>query len=158
MTAEGETAVVEQRVAARPETVFSFFTSAERWLAWQGTQADIEPRPGGIFRVNVRGDGFVSGTFLELVPARRIVFTWGWEGEDPPFPVPPGGSRVEIDLEPDGPDGEATLLRLRHAVDLPALQELVMQGWAHYLERLAAVSEGRDPGPDPNVGQAPDER
>ena len=152
MTAGSEQAVVERRIAARPETVFSFFTSAERWLAWQGTQAEIEARPGGIFRVNVRGDGFVSGTFLEVVPARRIVFTWGWEGENPPFPVPPGGSRVEIDLEPDG---QGTVLRLRHEVEITELQELVVGGWVHYLERLEAVSEGRDPGPDPNVEQAP---
>jgi uncharacterized protein YndB with AHSA1/START domain len=69
--------VVERHIAASPATVFSFFADPGRWLRWQGVEAVIEPRPGGAFRMNVRGDGFASGRFVEVVPGRRIVFTWG---------------------------------------------------------------------------------
>jgi uncharacterized protein YndB with AHSA1/START domain len=139
-----ERVVVERRIAASPATVFSFFADVDRWLRWQGVEADIEPRPGGVFRMNVRGDGFASGTFVYVVPARRLVFTWGWEDES--LGVPPGSSVVEIELEPDG---DGTLLRLTHS-DLPAgAVDVHRHGWDHYSGRLVVAAEGGDPGPDP---------
>jgi uncharacterized protein YndB with AHSA1/START domain len=146
---EDGAAVVERYIAARPETVFGFFRTSDAWLAWQGVDATIEPHPGGTFRVNVRGDGYVSGAFVEVVENRRLVFTWGWEGGDAaPYPVPPGGSTVEIELTPEG---TGTRLRLTHRIALPELEEQTRAGWLHYLERLAVVAEGGDPGPDPAV-------
>jgi uncharacterized protein YndB with AHSA1/START domain len=136
--------VVERRIAATPATVFSFFSDATRWLRWQGLEAQIELEPGGLFRMNVRGDGFASGIFLEVVPERRLVFTWGWEDEA--LGVPPGSSVVEIELEPEG---DGTLLRLTHR-DLPSdAVEIHREGWEHYTSRLAVISEGGDPEPDP---------
>jgi uncharacterized protein YndB with AHSA1/START domain len=141
-----EEVVVERRIAASPATVFSFFSDATRWLRWQGVDAEIELEPGGAFRMNVRGDGFASGSFLEVVAGRRLVFTWGWERED--LGVPPGSSIVEIELEPDH---DGTLLRLTHR-GLPAGSvEVHRDGWQHYTERLATAAEGGDPGPDPAV-------
>ena len=136
--------VIERQIAARPETVFKFFSDDGRWLMWQGVGAEIDPRPGGVFRVNVRGDGFASGSFLEVVPKRKVVFTWGWEGPD--SPVPPGSSTVEIELIaiPDG-----TLLRLTHRGLPESERDIHRMGWENYTARLAAVGEGRDPGPDP---------
>src|SRR5262249_9046435 len=59
MTGVGSDLVtVRRRVRASPATVFSFFTDPQRWLSWQGVDATIEPRPGGLFRMNVRGDGY----------------------------------------------------------------------------------------------------
>jgi uncharacterized protein YndB with AHSA1/START domain len=136
--------VVERKVNARPEEIFSYFADPTRWMLWQGIDAEIELRPGGIFRVNVTGDGFASGRFLQIVENRRVVFTWGWEA--PGAAVPPGSSKVEIDLDADD---EGTTIRLRHS-GLPSVQrEPHQQGWDHYLDRLAIVSEEGDPGPDP---------
>ena len=136
--------VVEREVAARPETIFKFFSDGRRWLKWQGVDAEIDLRPGGAFRVNVTGDGFVSGRFLEVVPNEKVVFTWGWEG--PGSPVPSGSSIVEIELL-EATNG--TLLRLTHK-DLPDSElEIHRVGWENYMSRLSAVGEGRDPGPDP---------
>lgn len=136
--------LVERRIAASPQTVFSFFTDRDRWLSWQGVDAEIDPRPGGVFRMNVRGDGFASGIFVAVEPHTHIAFTWGWELAG--SPVPPGSSTVEIWLEPDG---EGTLLRLEHSgLPLAAFQPH-SEGWNHYLDRLMARSEGTDPGPDP---------
>lgn len=129
--------VVEQRIAASPAAVFGFFASTEAWLRWQGTEGEIDARPGGVFRMNVRGDGFVSGRFVEVDPPRRLVFTWGWEGPDAPYPVSPGASTVEVDLLPDGGH---TLLRLTHRIRGVEMEPLVRGGWTLYLERLAAVA------------------
>lgn len=136
--------MVERRVRARPEEVFVYFTDPVRWMMWQGIEAEIELKPGGTFRVNVIGDGFASGRFVEVVENRRVVFTWGWERDD--SPVPPGSSTVEIDLDADE---EGTTIRLKHSRLPPEAFEPHLHGWSNYMQRLATVSEGREPGPDP---------
>ncbi|MGH7553091.1 MAG: SRPBCC family protein [Longimicrobiales bacterium] len=143
--------VVERRISARPQTVFSYFTDRDKWLTWQGVDADIDPRPGGMFRMNVRGDGWAAGRFVTVDPHHTIVFTWGWEGDD--SPVPPGSSTVKITLSADGTD--ATVLRLVHSgLPLPALSAH-RQGWNHYLDRLAVRVGGGDPGPDATAAAPP---
>jgi uncharacterized protein YndB with AHSA1/START domain len=138
--------VVERWIAAPPATVFSYFADPDRWLQWQGVAAVIQPWAGGVFRMNVRGDGFASGRFVEVRPPERIVFTWGWEASED---VPPGSTTVEVDLLPEG---EGTRVRLRHR-DLPSAAAVAQHraGWEHYLDRLAVRGTGADPGPDPTV-------
>jgi uncharacterized protein YndB with AHSA1/START domain len=126
---------LERYINAPPATVFSFFSSGERWLLWQGVEATIELRPGGLLRINVSGDGFASGRILEVIPERRLVFTWGWESGQPPVPL--GSSTVEIEL---APEGAGTRLRLRHSGLPPEFVELHRQGWDLYVSRLAAVA------------------
>lgn len=138
----GDDLVVERRVSVPPEKVFTYFTDADKWTVWQGTEAEIELVPGGVWRVNVTGDGFASGLVVEVVENERIVFTWGWE-QGPP--VPPGSTTVAIELVPEG---DGTLIRLTHS-DLPPDQiEIHRHGWEHYVARLGAVGEGGSPGPN----------
>jgi uncharacterized protein YndB with AHSA1/START domain len=141
----------EVRIAARPETVFAFFTDPEKVVQWKGSQAELDPRPGGIYRVEINQQAIARGEFVELDPPNKLVFTWGWEGQEAgqgEHAVPPGSSRVEVSLEPDG---EGTLLRLRH-LNLPEQsREIHGQGWDLYLGRLAEVAGGGDPGVDPNA-------
>jgi uncharacterized protein YndB with AHSA1/START domain len=144
VTSRPDVLVVERRVSVPPDQVFVYFTDAERWLRWQGTDAQVELRPGGVWRVNVTGDGYASGRIVEVVDNQRIVFTWGWERDD--MPVPPGSSTVAIDLLPDG---EGTIIRLTHSGLPPDSIEIHRTGWDNYVARLARVGEGRDPGPDP---------
>jgi uncharacterized protein YndB with AHSA1/START domain len=141
---EHDPVVVQRRINARPATVFSFFTDPARWLRWQGVDADIDATLGGEFRINVLGDGYASGRFLEIDPPRRIVLSWGWEMAG--NPVPPGSSIVEIELEPDG---DATVVRLSHRRLPPEVTDQHRTAWVHYTARLAMVAAGRDPGPDP---------
>ena len=144
--------MVEQqvRIAARPETVFPFFTDPEKMTMWKGTWANLDPRPGGMYRVNVTGTAIARGEYLEVSPVTRVVFTWGWEGKD--SAVPPGSSTVEVTLTPDG---DGTVVRLLHrGLSAEAATEH-RQGWTHYLGRLTETSEGRDPGPDPMLTSHP---
>ena len=48
-----EASVVEHeiRVAARPETVFAYFTDPAKMVQWMGAEATLDPRPGGICRI-----------------------------------------------------------------------------------------------------------
>lgn len=131
------------RIAVRPETVFAFFTDPAKMVRWMGTHAVLDPRPGGVYRVNVTGRNIARGEYVEIVPHSRIVFTWGWEGDSA---VPPGSSTVEVALIPDG---DGTIVRLTHR-DLPAGQRARhTEGWEHFLARLALAGSGGAPGPDP---------
>jgi len=131
------------RIEASPATVFEFFVDAEKMTRWKGGSAELDPRPGGVYRVGgIAGDHVAAGEYVELDPPHRLVFTWGWEGDEE---VPPGSSTVEVTLTPDG---DATLLRLVHR-DLPVGQGARHeQGWLHFVPRLAEAAAGRDPGPD----------
>jgi uncharacterized protein YndB with AHSA1/START domain len=143
-------AVVEReiRIAARPETVFDFFVDPEKMVQWKGRRAELDARPGGVYRVEINDEAIARGEYVEIDAPNRVVFTWGWEGQESgEHAVPPGSSRVEIELTPDG---DGTLVRLRH-LDLPAQSRDVHgQGWDLYLGRLARVAAGEDPGTDPN--------
>ncbi|MGV2101190.1 MULTISPECIES: SRPBCC family protein [unclassified Rhizobium] len=138
----------ETHVAAPPAAVFALLTDPDKILRWMGTEAHVEAEPGGLYLVNVTGARFARGTFREVIPVHRIAYSFGWDGSEI---VPPGSSLVEIDLI-EKPDG--TLLRLTHT-GLPTPEQCAghAEGWAHYLDRLATVVAGKDPGPDSNAGR-----
>ena len=141
--------VRETHVPAPPAAVFALLTDPEKILRWMGTEAQVEPEPGGLYLVNVTGARFARGTFREVVPVHRLAYSFGWEGSEI---VPPASSLVEIDLIEEPPNG--TLLRLTHS-GLPNEEQRAGhgEGWAHYLGRLAQYAGGHDPGPDPMVGR-----
>lgn len=142
MSDAGTSIEVEQRINARPETIFPYFTDPERYRRWMGVKTEFDARPGGIYRVHTVQGGVVLGEFVEVEPPRRVVFTWGWEGSTE---IPPGSSRVEITLEPDV---DHTVVRLVHS-GLPAeALELHTGGWNLYLARLSVAAPGGDPGPE----------
>lgn len=136
---------VSVHVAAQPETVFGYFTDPGRYVQWMGTDATLEPEPGGTYRVSMRGGVQAVGEFVEVEPPHRLVFTWGWTHE---FEVEPGSTRVVVTFEAE--DG-GTRVVLRHH-DLPTDDQRGHHrtGWQMYLSRLAVVVPGGDPGPDPN--------
>ena len=132
MAEESRAAIeVVQRIEAPPEVVFSYLTDGVRFAQWMGTNAELDPRPGGRYRIAVDGEHIAIGEYLEVDPPRRLVMTWGWQGHPT---VPPGSTTVEITLTPDR---DATVLRLRH-LDLPNDGErcLHTQGWDQYTGRL----------------------
>ena len=140
MPSEPYTASVH--IAASPDRVYEYFTRPEAIVRWMGEFARLEPEPGGQFSVDIRGAP-VRGRYLELEPPHRIVISWGFAGSER---LPPGASTVEIRLIAwDG----GTLVHLEHR-DLPE-EELPghATGWQHYLQRLAIVGSGGDPGTDP---------
>src|SRR4051794_6067285 len=115
-------------------------------VRWMGASAKLEPRAGGRYAVDISPQIRARGSYVEVVPPSRVVFTFGWEGD---AEVPPGSSTVEVTLTPDG---DGTHVRLVHRGLLAAAQrEQHRDGWQMYLARLAVAAAGGDPGTDPNV-------
>jgi uncharacterized protein YndB with AHSA1/START domain len=140
----GELSVTsEVRIDAPPDAVFPFLTDPEKMVRWKGVEATLEPSPGGRYIVNVTGRNRAVGEYVEVDPPRRVVFTWGWEGDEQ---LPPGSSMVEIELIPDG---DGTIVRLTHSGLPEGADAGQLEGWEHFLPRLATVASGGDPGPDP---------
>jgi len=71
--------------------------------------AETDLRIGGRFRVQFWGsDGehhSVSGVYREIVPDRKLVFSWAWQS------TPERESLVTLDLKPDS---DGTILTLTH--------------------------------------------
>src|SRR5262249_5165948 len=77
----------ETHIPAPPAAVFALLTDPEKMLRWIGTEANVEPEPGGLYLVNVTGARNARGTFREVVPVHRLAYSFGWEGSEE---VPPG--------------------------------------------------------------------
>lgn len=148
MDATTESIAVEREIAidASPETVWELLVDPEQAARWMGQSATFDLRPGGRYRVEVIPGHTASGEFVEIDPPHRLVHTWGWEAEDG-GPVAPGSTTIEYELIPNG---DGTLLRFSHR-NLPSAEAAASHahGWDHYLERLATVATGADPGVDP---------
>jgi uncharacterized protein YndB with AHSA1/START domain len=142
----GETSVTEHevRVAAPPETVFSYLTDPAKMVRWIGAEATLDPRPGGVSRIKFSDEAVMLGMYVQIVPHSRVVFSWGWENDL--FSVPPASTVVEFALTRDT---DGTRLRVTHRQLPDAAVDIHRNGWEHYVERLAAVASGEDPGPDP---------
>jgi uncharacterized protein YndB with AHSA1/START domain len=145
-TAESTTVVREIAIAARPETVWELLVDPEQAVKWMGMTASFDLRPGGLYRVQVIPGHAARGEFVEIDPPHRLVHTFGWEPESGSI-VASGSSTIEYELVPDG---DGTLLRFTHR-ELPNAEAVASHahGWDHYLERLAVVAKGGEPGADP---------
>ena len=82
------------------------------WGVYDGSKspiAETELKVGGHFRVQFwtpNGEHHsVSGLYREVVPDRKLVFSWAWQS------TPDRESQVTVDLKPDG---DGTMLTLTH--------------------------------------------
>jgi uncharacterized protein YndB with AHSA1/START domain len=147
---------VEHRVSGSPETVFAYFTDPDKHRRWMGAEVELDARPGGIYRVAIAPEVWVTGEYLAVEPPDRLLLTWGWEsGLDLPTglkQVRPGSSAVEFRFVEDG---DGTIIRVRH-LGLPSEEArwTHSRGWNGYLPRLAALLQGDDPGEDPLMTMA----
>ena len=90
----------EIMIDATPETIFPLLTTTEGMLRWEGTEGEIDARPGGVYRILVAGAHLGLGEFVEVVPNEKVRFTFGWD--QPGNPITPGSTEVEITLHPEG--------------------------------------------------------
>jgi uncharacterized protein YndB with AHSA1/START domain len=107
---------LERLIAAAPDELFRFWTTPELLVTWWGPEGvdipehALDIRPGGAWRTTMRQPNgtrhTVSGTYLEIDPPRRLVFTWAWEDAagrrghetvvDVRFESAPGGTRLVL--------------------------------------------------------------
>ena len=121
----------EVTIAAPAQVVWAHLTTADGLVRWVGPEAIADAVPGGMLRWSHPNGATVVGRFLELVPHRRLVFSYGWE--DGRMGVPPASTRVEIDLVEHG---GVTTLRLTHHGLPPEAVDAHEQGWAYFLGAL----------------------
>ena len=108
----------EVEVAAPPATVFAFLTDPDKILRWMGTEATVDPNPGGLY-------------------------SFGWEGGQK---VPPESSLIEIDLLDKA--GGTLVRMTHSGLPDEEQRASHEKGWNHYLGRLVVAAAGGDPGPD----------
>src|SRR4051794_27220072 len=108
-----------------------------------GSEATLDPRPGGICRFDINGSHMI-GEYVQVDFPWRIVFTWGWETRM--FEVGAQSTAVEVSFTGDG---DGTIVRLTHSRLPHGARAFHGAGWRHYLVRLAQVPAGIDPGSDP---------
>lgn len=128
-------------IEAAPERVFEFLVTDAGMTSWLGQWASLDPVPGGQFAVNVAGYP-VRGMFLEVDPPRRVTVSWGFAGS---ASLPPGTSTVSFELTPTS---AGTRVEVVHS-DLPADEAPGhIEGWGHFLPRLARAVAGEQLPPD----------
>jgi uncharacterized protein YndB with AHSA1/START domain len=126
----------EITVQARRDTVFRFFTDADRWARWWGPGSTIDARPGGAVRIRYPGGAEASGEVLEVLAPERIRFTYGYETGQP---FPPGSTRITIELEAEG---QSTRLHFLHEFADAVARDAHVDGWRYQLSLFGnAVSD-----------------
>jgi uncharacterized protein YndB with AHSA1/START domain len=129
-------------IRARRERVFEAWTNPELIKQWMGPgditvpAAQVELKVGGRYRMEMDNAGkqlAVYGEYVEIVPNRKLVFTWGWEG--------PNRCETLVTVRFEDKDGgtEVTLLheRFANADDMGRHEH----GWTGSLAKLATVVE-----------------
>jgi uncharacterized protein YndB with AHSA1/START domain len=140
---------IERVLPATIERVYDAWTRVElltRWYcpnpAWDlKVQADV--RVGGDYVVEM-GPHVVRGTYLEVEPPQRLVFSWKWDSSDDE----PTRVQVELSEVSDGTRMLLTHTGFTTSEDAANHQ----QGWEPELGRLAELLTARQPDPATDRG------
>jgi uncharacterized protein YndB with AHSA1/START domain len=119
--------------------VYAAWTDEKQVSQWMApsdafgpTEATLDVRVGGRYRIVMHdADGEthrVSGTYQEVVPNRRLVYTWAWES------TPERESRVTVEFRPSG-EGTELLLTHDRFFDTEA-RDKHNHGWQGCLDRF----------------------
>jgi len=122
-----------------PEKVWRAWTDAEAIRRWWGpgnepvSLAELDVRVGGRFRIVFGGpDGKAhecAGVYREVVPNRKLVFTWAW-----PNSTPERESLVTITLRVAGEGTELTFLHEQFFDE--SIRDSHKRGWSGALDKL----------------------
>ena len=95
------------------------------------TVSKLEARVGGSFRFNLENGNSIVGTYLQIIPSEKLVFTWSGEAAQ--------GRETLVTLE-FLDQGSVTEVVLTHErLSTPELRALVEGGWTSMLDTLAEV-------------------
>jgi len=141
---------VVRTLAAPREEVFRAWTEPEQIRRWWGPgeftcpEAEVDLRPGGAYRLVMQptaGDPFVvAGTYREVDPPARLVYTWRWETG----PAADGSeSLVTVEFRDAASDPPRTELVLTHT-EFPASHGPApyQMGWEGGLDKFERLFEG----------------
>lgn len=125
------------------DQAFELITQPARLRRWQTVAARVDLKVGGEYRWTITPGHHAAGTFTEIEPGKRVVFTWAWEQPEAPAD---NVSTVAITLEPA--DGGTTVRLVHEGLPTPEALAGHSEGWNHYLDRLLAAASAGDAGAD----------
>ncbi|HEU5004129.1 MAG TPA: SRPBCC domain-containing protein [Actinomycetota bacterium] len=94
--------------------------------------AELDATEGGRFRIEMHAPDRVHvavGTFRELAPGERLVFSWAWEG----WALPE--TTVRVELRALG-DAETELTLTHEGFPDAAVRDVHADGWGRMLDRV----------------------
>ena len=131
---------IKRRLNAPPAKVYAAWTDPEKLVQWFGPsqvkagslQAQLDVRVGGLYRICfTSGDGEyhqVDGTYREVVPNARLVFSWAWHS------TPERESLVTVSLKADG-GGTLLTFHQEQFFDETA-RDNHARGWTMFFDKL----------------------
>ena len=129
---------LKRRFKASPAKVFAAWTDPEKVKRWMGpgavtsTQAESDPRVGGRYRwIATSPDGEVhdvGGSYREVIPNEKLVFTWAWRS------TPERKSVVTVLFKPDGDGTSLTLIHEQFFDE--ETRDRHQRGWNGALDKL----------------------
>lgn len=130
---------VEKTFKQSPQTVFKALSEGRLFNNCGASlqTMEIDFRIGGQYKIVFSGPGMVGrGKFLEIVPDRKIIFTWGDEGSDEGFPK---NTRVTMELFSESGKTRLTIHHTGFTTKEEADQH--NEGWTCGLNDLVAEIE-----------------
>ncbi len=131
---------VASTIKAPRAEVYSAWTTPDILAKWfapgpRTPHAEIlDVRPGGKYRIVMKGEDdapIAVGEYQEVIHGRKLVFTWGWEG-DPSRPTLVTVTFADVDG-----GTEVTLLHERFAT--PETCEHHRMGWQAIFDKMPAL-------------------
>jgi uncharacterized protein YndB with AHSA1/START domain len=147
---------VRRTFQASAAKVFEAFVSAEALKEWwspegfTAVEAHVDARMGGKYRVVMRSHTgsdvvYVHGTYLEISPPTRLVFTHTFERRSSYAPLAEVGlgalrTRVTVIFQPRGDVTEVVLLQEK--LSTADAEQMLRLGWEGILGKLAGYLGG----------------
>lgn len=133
-TADGRLRVWQVFRDVTPEVLFTYWTEPDKLRAWWPSEVTLEPVPGGAYRYEFSETGqTLTGTFSEVQPGQRLVFSWHWEHE-------PNASAQQVvaDFEPRDDDTLLTVTQGPYAAGNAgeSLRQAQLENWSRATGKL----------------------
>jgi uncharacterized protein YndB with AHSA1/START domain len=146
--ATAEAVIVTRTFTAPREKVFEAWVNPELMARWfcrclqqpptRVLEADV--RAGGSYRLEVQGDRLYRGwgTYRDVRPPERLVFTWNWEHDD--FK----DTLVAVEFRALGESGSTEVTLTHELLPTEKARTEHRSGWRECFDMLARILRGEE--------------
>ena len=131
---------------APPRVVFALWSNAEHLKRWMGPKnftcphVTIDFRVGGAFRAMImsaeHGENWFAGVYREIVPDKRLVFTFTWDNEGPS-----AGIETLVTITFEERDGNTVQTFHQAPFRNVERRDRHVSGWSEAFDKQAAYAE-----------------